>query len=60
MTDDSAEGRREPAHAIASSRPAYFLLARPTEQADELPATIGERDVFFSEDEALDALDLHY
>ncbi|MGC4961145.1 hypothetical protein ACPXCG_11700 [Gordonia sp. DT218] len=60
MTDDSAEGRREPAHAIASSRAAYFLLARPTEQADELPATIGERDVFFSEDEALDALDLHY
>ncbi len=25
-----------------------------------LPATIGERDVFYSEEEALDAVDLHY
>ncbi|MYR08062.1 hypothetical protein GTV32_17920 [Gordonia sp. SID5947] len=60
MTDDSSDGRRDPAYAITSSRSAYFLLARPTEHVDELPATIGERDVFFTEDAALDALDVHY
>ncbi|MFW0793632.1 hypothetical protein AAFP30_07465 [Gordonia sp. CPCC 205515] len=46
--------------AITTARPAYFLFARPTENPDELPATIGERDVFFDVDQAMDALDLHY
>lgn len=45
---------------ITCARTAYFLLARPTEHVDRLPASIGERDVFFSAEEALDALDVHY
>ncbi len=40
--------------------PVYFLLARPTQEPDRMPSTIGESDVFFSEAEALDALDIHY
>ncbi|GAC67602.1 hypothetical protein GS4_08_01870 [Gordonia soli NBRC 108243] len=46
--------------AITAPRRAFFLLARPTEDTDQLPATIGEKDVFYSEEEAIDALDLHY
>ncbi len=39
---------------------AFFLLARPIQNTDNLPSSIGESDVFFSEEAALDALDLHY
>ncbi|AZG47451.1 hypothetical protein [Gordonia insulae] len=60
MTDDRTDGRENSSRTITSARPAYFLLARPTENADSLPATIGERDVFFDHDAAMDALDLHY
>ncbi|MGC4933432.1 hypothetical protein ACLQ3C_07090 [Gordonia sp. DT30] len=38
----------------------YYLLARPTQEADQLPSTIGENDVFYSEEQALDALDIHF
>lgn len=54
------------ARGLASARtilrpcPVYFLLARPTREPDRMPSTIGESDVFFSEAEALDALDVHY
>ena len=60
MTDDRAGGREHAARTITSVRPAWFLLARPTQNVDELPATIGERDVFFDDETAMDALDLHY
>lgn len=50
----------DPSRAITSPTRVYFLLARPTQEVDELPASIGERDVFRCEDEAMDALDLHY
>lgn len=60
MTDDRADGRQDSTPTITSVQPAWFLLARPTENSDELPATIGERDVFFGDDEAMDALDLHF
>lgn len=55
-----------PDHGVGTKRlvtrpsRAFFLLARPTQNTDTLPSSIGERDVFFSEEEALDALDLHY
>lgn len=52
--------RSSPPRTILRAQPAYFLLARPTQDADAKPSTVGERDVFFSEDEALDALDIHY
>lgn len=45
---------------ITHPRTAYFLLARPTVWVDRLPASIGEQDVFFSAEEAVDALDVHY
>lgn len=52
--------RMTPSPLITRARPAFFLLARPTESTDTLPASIGEPDVFFSEAQALDALDIHY
>ncbi|MEE3851553.1 hypothetical protein VZC37_14505 [Gordonia sp. LSe1-13] len=60
MTDDRADGDAAFGHTITSVRPAWFLLARPTQNADDLPATIGEQDVFFDGATAMDALDLHY
>ncbi|MFT4125759.1 MAG: hypothetical protein QM662_05960 [Gordonia sp. (in: high G+C Gram-positive bacteria)] len=49
-----------PPQAIPPAQTVYFLLARPTADVDRLPSTIGERDVFASEEQALDALDIHY
>ncbi len=47
--------------AITQPTPVYFLLAQPVGLADgDRPATIGERDLFFSEEAALDSLDVHY
>lgn len=60
MNDDRTDQHWGLSQAITTAQPAYFLLARPTENPDELPATIGERDVFFDEDQARDALDIHY
>ena len=48
------------ARLITTRRQVYFLLARPTTDTDILPSTIGELDVFDTEDQALDALDIHY
>lgn len=52
--------RVTPSPLITRARPAFFLLAHPTGSADQLPASIGETDVFFSEAQALDALDIHF
>ncbi|MCM3895092.1 MULTISPECIES: hypothetical protein [Gordonia] len=52
--------RVTPSPLITRARPAFFLLARPTGSADTLPASIGEPDVFYSEAQALDALDIHF
>ena len=58
MHDEASDrGTHTYRQVIRPSR-AFFLLARPTQNTDQLPSSIGERDVFFSEDEALDALDL--
>ncbi|MEP9391894.1 hypothetical protein ABLE92_13585 [Gordonia sp. VNQ95] len=57
---DRDSRRSTPSRTILRARPVYYLLARPTQEPDRLPPTIGESDVFFSEDEALDALDIHY
>lgn len=60
MSDEQQLPPIDPARMITAPRRAWFLFARPTENTDELPANIGERDVFATEDAALDALDLHY
>ncbi|KNA89803.1 hypothetical protein RND64_02410 [Gordonia sp. w5E2] len=52
--------RVTPSPLITRARPAFFLMARPTGSADTLPASIGEPDVFYSEAQALDALDIHF
>ncbi|MGV9824952.1 MULTISPECIES: hypothetical protein [unclassified Gordonia (in: high G+C Gram-positive bacteria)] len=57
---DAFSGRARPVRDISTARAAFFILARPTETPDRFPATIGEPDVFFSEEEALDALDVHF
>lgn len=43
-----------------TNRPAYFLLAQPDSRKVDLGSSISENDVFLTEVEALDALDVHY
>ncbi|NDK88857.1 hypothetical protein GYA93_04590 [Gordonia desulfuricans] len=57
---DRFSGGAGPSPMILRARPVYFLLARPTQDVDRMPSTIGEWDVFDSEAQALDALDIHY
>jgi len=60
MHDEASDRGLHTRRQITRPSRAFFLLARPTLNTDKLPSSIGERDVFFSEEEALDALDLHY
>ena len=61
MYDESeASPPVDSARLITTRQQVYFLLARRTTNTDALPSTIGELDVFDTEDEALDALDIHY
>ncbi|MFW0786584.1 hypothetical protein AAFP35_18975 [Gordonia sp. CPCC 206044] len=60
MTEEPSESPPGTPHSITTPQPVYFLLARPEGRDGETPATIGERDVFFSEESALDSLDVHY
>lgn len=43
-----------------TNRPAYFLLAQPDAREVGSGTSISENDVFLTEVEALDALDVHY
>lgn len=43
-----------------TNRPAYFLLAKPDARKAGPGSSISENDVFLTEVEALDALDVHY
>lgn len=60
MHDDASNRGIDAPRLITRQSQVYFLLARPIEDTDSLPSSIGESDVFFSEAEALDALDVHY
>ncbi|MDL9937519.1 hypothetical protein QSJ18_12250 [Gordonia sp. ABSL1-1] len=60
MHEDAFRREVDTSRLIVRPTQAYFLLARPTQNADKLPSSIGESDVFFSEEQALDALDLHF
>ncbi|ANY21907.1 MULTISPECIES: hypothetical protein [Gordonia] len=60
MHDEASDRGTHTYRQVTRPSRAFFLLARPTQNTDQLPSSIGERDVFFSEEEALDALDLHY
>ncbi|TYQ13515.1 UNVERIFIED_ORG: hypothetical protein L601_001100001170 [Gordonia westfalica J30] len=60
MHDEASDRGIGTKRVVTRPSRAFFLLARPTQDTDNLPASIGERDVFFSEEAALDALDLHY
>ncbi|MET9203370.1 hypothetical protein [Gordonia sp. NPDC003585] len=60
MPDDASHHGIDAPRLITRQTQVFFLLARPTQNTDNLPSSIGEHDVFFSEAQALDALDVHY
>lgn len=56
----TGEARDAGRRTISLTRRVFFLLARATRDMDRMPLSLGENDVFESEHEALDALDVHF
>ena len=52
MHDEASDRGTHTYRQVTRPSRAFFLLARPTQNTDQLPSSIGERDVFFGDERA--------